>query len=378
MSGFARRAMGVVMLLLVTQGAAAQGTLSTQGFGYPLGGLSARAAAVGGALAEFDARSSRNPAAVTSQRPGLYLQYDPEFREVKSGANRDRTVTPRFSGFGISFKLGEQGALGLSTHSFLDRTFTTSVRSGQRLGPDSVSFTETFGSSGAINDSRVSIAWNLGSRVSVGGAFHAYTGENRLNLRREFDDSLRYGTLIRDLTLAYSGHALSAGVIVRPVRWLSAAASIRRGGSLKLRVVDTLRSSADVPDRIGFAAKLDAIPGVSLIASADRTSWSSLNGLGSTLANAQDGWEYSVGADLSGQRTRTTPWVYSVGYRTRDLPFAAAGSLVTEKSITGGVSVPIAGPRASVDVAVQRALRDAKLNVTERAWLLSVGFTVRP
>jgi hypothetical protein len=359
--------------------AGGQGNLSTQGFGYPLGGLSTRAVASGGASGEFDPRSSRNPAAISAWlRAGVFFQYDPEFRHVALGELEDKTVTARFAAIGAAFPVKSRGMLGLSTHSFLDRTWSTTIRSGERLGTDSVLFTETNGSSGAINDTRLSFAYLLGTKVSIGAAVHLFTGENRLQLRRQFDDSLRYGTLDRSLILAYSGTGVSAGIVVQPVSWFSAAASTRRGGTMKLRIVDTLRTEASVPDRFGFAARLDAIPGVSLLASADRTNWSKLNGLGTDNATAQDAWEYAVGAELSAQRARITNWIYSVGFRTRELPFAAAGRQVTERALTGGVSAPLAGSRATVDLALQRATRDAGSSVQERAWLLSLGLTVRP
>ncbi len=369
-----------VVLSAMTSSVGAQGTLTGQGFGYPMGGLSARSKA-NGAGGEFDGQSARNPAAVvTGLRTGLYFQYDPEFRQVQQGAQTDNNVVPRFAALGILFAAGERGAVSLSTHSLLDRTWSTQIRSGQRLGSDSVLFTETNRSSGAINETRLTYAYApFAGKVAIGAAFHLLTGENRLRLRRQFDDSLRYGTLDREITLAYSGSGFSAGAILRPVTWFSLAASARRGAGIELRVEDTLKTSASVPNRIGFAARFDAIPGVSLMASADRASWSRLNGLGSAAASARDAWEYGVGADFSAARSqRVVNWVYSVGYRTRELPFAAAGNPVDERLLSGGLSAPIGGGRASVDLAVLRATRQASGSVAERAWQLSVGLTVRP
>ncbi len=368
----------VLLLAVVSGGLQAQGTLSGQGFGYPLGGLSTRAAASGGALAEFDARSSRNPAAMTGQRPGLYFQYDPEFRSVQNGELTDRTMTPRFASLGATFLYKSRTAIGVSSHSFLDRTWNTSVRSGQRLGADSVEFTERFSSSGAINDARLSVAHDISSKITIGAALHLYTGENRLDLRRVFDDSLRYGTLNRNLTLAYSGRGVSGGIVVRPTTRIWAAASARRGGEMRLRVLDTLRSTASVPDRVGAAVRVEALTGLHLMAGYDKTRWSGLNGLGTDVSKAEDGSELSLGLDFSGQATRVTSWVYSVGYRERDLPFAAAGQRVVEKSFAGGLSAPFGRGRTVLDVTLQRVLRDASVPVTERAWLLSFGFTVRP
>ena len=370
-----------VVLGALPAASVAQGTLSGQGFGYPMGGLSARALASGGAGGEFDPRSARNPAAVAlGLRSGLFFQYDPEFREVSRGSSSDRTVTPRFAALGIIFPVRGGAAIGVSTHALLDRTWATRVRSGERLGTDSVLFTETNRSSGGLNETRVSFAWTpVSGKLVVGAALHLVTGENRLTLRRQFDDSLRYGTLLRSLTLAYTGTGASAGVVATPVRWLSLAASARQGGTLRLRVVDTLRTTADVPNRFGFSARLDAIPGMALMASADRTSWSSLNGLGSVQADGHDAWEYGVGADFTAQRSRrTSTWVYSAGFRTRELPFAASGATVRERLLTGGLSAPLAGGRATMDLALQRASREAAGAVDERAWLLSVGLTLRP
>ncbi|MCC6773366.1 MAG: hypothetical protein IT360_19430, partial [Gemmatimonadaceae bacterium] len=137
-------------------------------------------------------------------------------------------------------------------------------------------------------------------------------------------------------------------------------------------------TEADVPSRFGVAARVEPLSGVTLFVGADRTEWSGMNGLGSASAAAQDTWEYSAGAQFSGQSLRNTPWTYSLGARQRDLPFAAAGTAVKETIYAGGLGIPIAGPRGMLELALQRAVRDANSAATERAWLLSVGFVVRP
>lgn len=360
--------------------AAAQGTLSTQGFGYPLGGLSTHSAAMGGASGEFDHLSSRNPAALGGwRRSGLYAQYDPELRTVTAGSAEDKTTTSRFGAVAAGFAVGERTFIGLSSNSFLDRTFQTQVRSGVRLGGDSVEYTESFGSTGAIGDTRLGFSYALSSRLAVGLGLHLFTGENRLTLTRRFDDSLRFGTLDRALTLSYAGNGASAGVLVMPVQGLSLAASIRQGGVMKLRIADTVRTEAKVPNRYGLGVRVDAIPGLTLFGGADRNEWSRMNDLGSATANATDSWEYSGGVEFTGPRARAlTSRSYSLGFRQRDLPFAAAGATVGERIFSGGASVPLAGGRAMLDLALQRAQRDAAGGVKERAWLLSFGLTVRP
>lgn len=376
---FVRLAAAVAVLAAGAAPGRAQGTLSTQGFGYPLGGLSARAAAAGGALGEFDHLSSRNPAALGGWgRSGLYFQYDPELRSISTASGSDRNTIARFGTIGAGFSVGTRWTIGISSHSFLDRSFSTSVRSGQRLGDDSVSFTESFTSKGGIGDKRVAVSYQAHRMVALGVGAHLYSGENRLNLVRQFDDSVRYGTLDRDITLSYTGSGASAGVVFTPVARFALAASFRQGGTMRLRVVDTTRTEAKVPSRFGLAARVEPLTGLTLLVSADRNEWSRMNGLGSAAAAGHDAWEYAGGAEFTGQRTRNAPWTYRLGYRTRELPFAAAGNAVTEKVISGGAAIPVAGPRATMELALQRAARDAAGTATERAWLLSVGLSIRP
>jgi hypothetical protein len=88
---------------------AAQGTISTQGFGYPTGGLSTRAGAAGGGFAEFDFTSPRNPSSTLGWgRGGLYFQYEPEFRTVTAGPATDNTMTARFPIWMAGLQLGSK------------------------------------------------------------------------------------------------------------------------------------------------------------------------------------------------------------------------------------------------------------------------------
>ncbi|MGH8518433.1 MAG: hypothetical protein ACREUE_13360, partial [Panacagrimonas sp.] len=185
--------MAAIVLVLPGTGLA-QGTISTQGFGYPTGGLSTRAAAGGGAFGEFDFSSPRNPSSTLGWgRGGLYFQYEPEFRRVSAGSSTDNTMTARFPIWMAGMQLGSRAMGTVTSSTLLDRTWATRIRGGQILGPDSVGYEERVESSGAINDIRLGVAYSVRSRFSVGIGLHGYTGENRMNLTRQFDDSLRYG-----------------------------------------------------------------------------------------------------------------------------------------------------------------------------------------
>jgi len=112
----------LVLCATVAASASAQGNLSSQGFGYPAGGLSTHAEGLGGSIAENDALSPVNPAALSSWgRPGLYFQYDPEFRSVTANGQSDHTLTARFPLLAGALNIGSRFTLGVASTTLLDR-----------------------------------------------------------------------------------------------------------------------------------------------------------------------------------------------------------------------------------------------------------------
>ena len=109
----------LVLLATIATSAAAQGTLSTQGFGYPAGGLSTHAEALGGSIAESDPLSPVNPASLNAWgRPGFYLQYDPEYRTVQAPGVANHTIdTRRFPGFATRPTGSAGGSTGVTRSS---------------------------------------------------------------------------------------------------------------------------------------------------------------------------------------------------------------------------------------------------------------------
>jgi len=357
----------------------AQGSISTQGFGYPTGGLSTRATAAGGGFGEFDFSSPRNPSSTLGWgRGGLYFQYEPEFRRVSAGPSVDNTMTARFPIWMAGMQLGSRAMGTLTSSTLLDRTWATRIRGGQILGPDSVGYEERVESAGAINDIRLGVAYSVRPSFSIGIGLHGYTGENRMNLTRQFDDSLRYGTLIRNLTIGYLGKAISAGATWRPHPRVAVAASFRSGGGLDVRIADTLVASGSLPNRFGAGVRFDGLPGASIGVSIERTEWSSLGELSQTSLTANDTWEIGAGLELAGPKFRAVPSLLYLGYRQRDLPFSVGGEVVPERFYSGGAGIPLAGPRVILDMAIQHATRGPVVGISERAWIISLGFTVRP
>jgi hypothetical protein len=370
---------------------AAQGSLGTQGYGYPTGQHSTRSLGAGGSFAEFDPASPLNPAAISYfRRAALAAQYDPEFRRTTSGGTSQSTTIARFPVITAGFPVRERLALSVSASTYLDRSFVTSYRTTSQVGDETVSATQNIESRGSIADLRLAAGFIATRWLRVGIAGHLLTGENRLISGRLFADTNQFASVSDSTTLDYSGGAVSGGVEVTPLRGLTIAGSVRRGLDLQVQRNDSTLREGSAPDRIGLGVRFDRVTGASFAATYARTEWSRMRELGSSSLEVRDASEFAVGVEALGPRLGSTATLIRLGGRDRTLPFGLGAADVKERAYAGGLGLPFAGGRAFADLALQYAARrldgapgsvggsalaaDAK----ERAWTVSVGFTVRP
>lgn len=368
----------------------AQGTLSTQGFGYPAGQLSTRTLGTGGAIAEFDPLSVTNPASLLNLGgSALYFQAEPEYRTLRAGGASERATIARYPLVAAAVPFTPTLFAGLSVSNLLDRSFRTVARGSQVVGGTTVGSTNTFSSDGAIGDVRLALAWAPRPWLHLGLAGHAISGDNRLTSTQLFDDSTRYARINDTSTVTYVGNAYSAGVELYAGTAGVVTASYRRGGTLSLKHGDTTLSRARVPDRLALSAAYLGIRGTSIAIRTAKEQWSDMRGLGSADLPISDGWDTSIGADVLGPQFAGRPIQLRAGGRWRTLPFGVrpllpgggpgTASDVTEKSLSFGAGSSFARGRAALDVAGVRATRSASsTSVRETAWTLSVGVTVRP
>jgi hypothetical protein len=147
---------------------------------------------------------------------------------------------------------------------------------------------------------------------------------------------------------------------------------------MHLSVEDTTLTSANVPDRFGASIAFVGIANSTLSVRTSHDNWSSLGTLGAPGLTGVDAWDSSVGAEIAGPKFQDRLVFLRGGYRTRTLPFQAAGSDVKENSITGGIGTTLAQGRVIADLAVIHANRSATVGASEHAWTVSVGISVRP
>jgi hypothetical protein len=360
----------------------AQGTLSTQGFGYPTSGMSTRSLGAGGAITEFDPLSATNPAAIPSIGGGaLYVQAEPEFRQLDVGAGTENARIARHPLATIAFPFRANLMAGLTLSNLLDRSFETNERRLQIVGTETLPTTNFFKSDGAIADVRFALAWTPRSWIRVGVGGHAITGDNRLRSSQVFDDSARFAAIVDTSTVTYVGTAISAGATLFFKNTVGLAGSYRKGGTMTVKHGDTTLSKANVPDRMSFSLAYIGIRGTTIAARTSKETWSNMRGLGSPTLPISDDWDTSVGADVLGPRWGQRAIQVRAGARWRTLPFGLANSEIKEKSASFGLGTLFARGRIALDVSGIRALRDpvsSAVDLSESAWTVSAGLTIRP
>jgi hypothetical protein len=376
-SRMSRLALAALVLPVVAQ---AQGTLSTQGFGYPNGQLSTRALGTGGAVAEMDPLSGTNPAVLASLGGTiLYFQIEPEYRRLHVGNKTESATIARYPMIAAAFPVNQSIIIGLTVSNLLDRTFETTTRNSELAGDTLLTSTNTFSSDGAIGDLRLAVAWTPVRWLKLGVGAHAIAGDNRIRNTQVFDDSVRFASLIDTATVGYTGNAYSTGFEAMLGGEVSIAGSYRRGGSLSLKRGDTTITKASVPDRMAISAAYIGIRGTAISVRTAKDTWSRMQGLGTSSLRATDSWDTSVGADVLGPRFANSAVQLRAGARWRTLPFALSNATVSEKTLSFGAGTFLGrGGRAAIDVATFRSSRTATAALSETAWTLSVGLTVRP
>ena len=376
----AAAALAAATALALPHRAVAQGSVGTQGYGYPTGQLSTRARGASGAVGPFDAESPLNPAALTGTAgTSLHVQYEPEFRTVRAGGASDRTTISRFPLLVATVPLVRRTTLGLSASTYLDRTFSTSLSESRAVADTTVGTRQTRRSTGGITDVRVGVGHALNPALSLGVALHGYTGENRVSVNFA-DDSARFIAFNDSVRLNFSGLAASAGASWRAAAHLALAAAYKRGGTLTIRDDNTDEDLAEagVPDQINAGVLYDGIRGTTLAASIAWNGWSSFDPATSERVRVRDAREVAVGADATGPRFGAGVVALRAGAAWRELPFSVAGGdAASELSFSLGAGVPLAANRATLDLSTQRARRSAG-GARETGWLFSLGLTVRP
>ena len=372
------RPLALAFLLLIAGDLAAQGTLSTQGLGFPTGQLSTGARMMGGATGEADALSPLNPAALSMlSTPVVSFQSAPEFRRVRVGSVEERTSVSRFPLFLGALPLGSRYTVALSSSTLLDRTWATSSRDTQFVGTDTMASTLSRRSVGSIADTRLAMSFATSPWLRFGAGLHFFSGSTDLRAVRAFDDTVLFAPDTLRSTVGFGGTAISLGAQAFFPRIAVVGVTYRRGGELRTYEGDDVVDEAAAPDHMGVSVVYLGISGTQLAVRIAKDSWSRMRDLGTAL-EIHEGLDIGIGADVRGPVFGGTAISMRAGGRWRTLPFSSTGNPVRERSVSGGFGLPMAGNRVELNVGGVYSARTTSGDASERAWTILTGFLVRP
>ncbi len=380
-----RFASTVVAALLATGSAipalGAQGSLSTLGFGYPVGGMSTRVSGTAGAFGEIDALTPTNPAMLGGiAKTVVSVQAEPELRTLRFGGIREKTNAQRIPLVSVIFPARHGIAAGFSMASVLDRSYTLNTTGSVLFDGETLTTTDRLNVRGAIGKLSGAVGWQATPRLKIGLAGNLFTGDNLVAREQKFSDTLSFGSVKDTSHVTYFGKALTAGADVQIIKGLAATLSYRTSGSLDARVRDTVRASANVPSALGASLRYEGIPGSTFVLALEQVAWSKMRGIGSGLTTAQDASNVRFGVETAGPKWRGLPVLFRAGFAKNQLPFSISAERVTESRWSTGVGLPVAANGwGTIDLSLQRANRSLPgTTAKESAWLFGIGLQVRP
>jgi hypothetical protein len=162
----------------------------------------------------------------------------------------------------------------------------------------------------------------------------------------------------------------------------SIAATARSDGHLNVDRDSTRVSTVDLPYSFGLGFRWRARPKLELASQALYRTWSGANS--DLLAQGGTGSDNTVEVSFGGEYTpdprRPGRRLIRFGGRYGTLPFPLVpGERPHEVGVSIGTGVRFAQERAGIDLGVERVWRSAGAGTyTERAFLITLGMTVRP
>jgi hypothetical protein len=352
--------------------------------GYPNQPYSARARAMGGSGALFDPESALNPASLAylrSMTAAFSVMGDRRLVETPAGDGNVRGM--RFPLFSINGPLTEKPfAFGVSASTYFARDFSVAYTDTVDIRGVPTGTIDTLASSGGITDIRGAAVWRASPRFALGVSIHGFTGVNRIDRHRYFQDT-GYVAIHESSEVSAAGAGFDIGVIRQLGRRLTLGAVLRSDGEVRVRR-DSLSETTypvDLPLSAAFGFQYRPAPRFLLAGQVLWKGWGSTNdeltSIGGT--GSRDTWEGGFGAEYSTNLDRPTRFPIRLGLRRASLPFPlVAGEMPTETNVALGTGFLFAQDMGGVDLSLERVWRNEASAFEERAWLLTATATLRP
>lgn len=383
-----RRVLLLVLLAGAPAVAAAQSSqFGVRGLGLPGRSLSVHAVATSGAFGLFDPESSLNPAALAAF-PALTAVFSgvEDFRHVENPAGTASVRESRFPQMAVGGVLRRYPlALGLGFSNYTSRDFTLATADTILLRDAPVPVNDTVSSRGGLSDLSMGGAYRVQEHWAVGGSFHVLTGTNRVSAHRSFDTTTTAGDTLYQASrqsseISFAGVGVELGTVRSFGPRFAVAAIARSDGRARVDRDSTSVSRVDLPYTFGLGLRWQLRPKLALASQGLFRTWSGANSdlLAQGGTGADNTFEVAFGGEFTPDVKQPGRKPLRFGVRYGSLPFPLViGEQAHEFGLSIGSGLHFAQDRAGIDLGVEHVWRSAGA-YSERAFLVSVGVTVRP
>lgn len=373
---------GVALLsVMAAEGQAQSSQFGIRGLGLPVRPLSPRAIATGGTFGSFDPESSVNPASIASLiRFTTMFTSAQNFRSSTNPLGTASARDNRFPHLMVAGPVNERLTAALSISGYTDRNFALGTADTIELRGVPVGVFDTLTSRGGLTDLRLAGGWQPNRWLFLGAGVHAITGSNRIDNRRVFTDS-SYATALERSELSYFGVGASVGAMVKAGTHFTFAGSFRSDGHLDVERDTTRIARTDLPTSWTVAARWEPSLSASWGVSYHQKNWAASDddiraqgGIG-----AENAYQVSTGIELlkDPRNPGHKPVRFGASYGTLPFPLRA-GKQAHEFGLSAGTGIRFIAGRGGVDLSLQQLWRSDGDGFTERATVVTIGFSLRP
>ena len=356
-----------LLALLAAPLAAQDSQFGITSLGTPGRWESVRARATGGAFGPFDALSPLTEAALLDlQRLTASAAEATSYRSAELGSQTDALRTSRFPLMSISGPLGRRVALSGGFTTYLDRSYTATIRDSMTLRGSMEPYTDVITADGAVSDMRLAAAYRVHPRVAIGAAVHLLAGSTRSTARRTFDDSTSYLTAFERQSVRFDGFGMSASLAADVTRRVRVVGWLRSDSRLRARVDDNETDRSELPSGMGGGVRWSPSANARIAGAVAWRGWSVAG------ADSYDTFTWSIGGELGRQ-----DFPLRVGARGGQMPFGPGGAAPTERGFAIGTGKGFSDGRGRIDLTVEHLRREGG-GLTEKVWTVLVGLTVQP
>lgn len=370
-------------LLLAPAAAPAQSLLASRGLGYPIDPLDARARGLGGittGLAE-PMLSLVNPASPAGlPAPALVVSLQPERYDATAGDVHTTGSTVRFPLIQAAFPFGSRLVASAGYGAFLDQNWQVEQSDSITLSTGRVAVNDRFVSAGAVARFRGGLAYQVSERLGVGVGLDVLTGAAHDSARRVITGLVPSQS---GVTFTYRGLGGSVGARWAPTGRMAFSAAVRAGGNIRAESSDSATNEVkeySSPVVVDAGASARVARATMAAVSAHWAGWSTANDALSANGGARDEMGATAGLEYSGLRLLGKETPVRLGGRFTQLPFRwgdASNAFPTEKAISAGLGVRLAGRAAQIDGAAERGWRGGgDSGIDEPYWRLSFSLSV--